>query len=242
MRVDGTFASRRHAELWLESGAWWVADAGSTNGIRVESAEGDARPRGALPRRRARAGDRARAGLRVVLSARADGPPADYPWVALRAATSRTGGSAGNGNHDGDATTPVVVPLAAARARRDAAHCRAHGAGGDRFEITHAARPERASTTIRRASCRSRIGRSRSQTLVIDWSHEGVSGHHVDVDGLDDSRARRSPRRQRHRRSTARRTRRRALPLAARRDDGARRRVCRASRACTLTLARRGDD
>ena len=26
-----------------------------------------------------------------------------------------------------------------------------------------------------------RVGRSRSQTLVIDWAHESVSGHHVDI-------------------------------------------------------------
>src|SRR5206468_5812285 len=36
--VDGVYASRRHCELWRDAGAWWVADAGSTNGIRVESA------------------------------------------------------------------------------------------------------------------------------------------------------------------------------------------------------------
>ena len=28
---------------------------------------------------------------------------------------------------------------------------------------------------------RFRVGRSRSQALVIDWAHEGVSGHHVDI-------------------------------------------------------------
>src|SRR5688572_3112492 len=30
--VDGTFVSRRHCEIWLENGAWWATDAGSTNG------------------------------------------------------------------------------------------------------------------------------------------------------------------------------------------------------------------
>jgi hypothetical protein len=34
-----------------------------------------------------------------------------------------------------------------------------------------------------------RIGRSRSQSLVIDWAHEGVSGQHVDIVELDDSSA-----------------------------------------------------
>ena len=34
-----------------------------------------------------------------------------------------------------------------------------------------------------------RIGRSRSQGLVIDWAHEDVSGHHVDIVELDDEGA-----------------------------------------------------
>ena len=36
--VNGKYASRRHCEIWLDNGAWWVTDSGSTNGIRVESA------------------------------------------------------------------------------------------------------------------------------------------------------------------------------------------------------------
>jgi len=35
--VDARYASRRHCELWFEHGTWWVADAGSTNGIRVDA-------------------------------------------------------------------------------------------------------------------------------------------------------------------------------------------------------------
>jgi hypothetical protein len=34
-----------------------------------------------------------------------------------------------------------------------------------------------------------RIGRSRSQTLVIDWAHEDVSGHHIDLIELDEQGA-----------------------------------------------------
>ena len=30
-----------------------------------------------------------------------------------------------------------------------------------------------------------RVGRSRTQGLVIDWAHEDVSGHHVDIGDLD---------------------------------------------------------
>src|SRR4029453_16927255 len=36
--VNGKYASRRHCEIWLDKGAWWVTDSGSTNGLPVESA------------------------------------------------------------------------------------------------------------------------------------------------------------------------------------------------------------
>src|SRR5438105_486359 len=35
--VNGEYASRRHCEIWFDRGAWWVADSGSTNGLRVEA-------------------------------------------------------------------------------------------------------------------------------------------------------------------------------------------------------------
>jgi hypothetical protein len=38
--VNGVYASRRHCEMWFDKGGWWVVDAGSTNGIRVESVSG----------------------------------------------------------------------------------------------------------------------------------------------------------------------------------------------------------
>jgi hypothetical protein len=86
LRVDGTYTSRRHAEIWLDDDGWHVADAGSTNGLRVESGGADGTPvrdrrdgdderRGADPRRRGNA-DRP-------LGARR-GPPADYPSIAVR--------------------------------------------------------------------------------------------------------------------------------------------------------------
>ena len=33
------------------------------------------------------------------------------------------------------------------------------------------------------------VGRSRSQALVVDWAHEGVSGHHVDIVEPDETGA-----------------------------------------------------
>ena len=83
IRVNATYASRRHAEIWLEHGTWWVTDAGSTNGIRVESPSGTPGRSGAV----VSAGEQALAltdGVRIVLSARTEGPAHDYPWLALR--------------------------------------------------------------------------------------------------------------------------------------------------------------
>ena len=37
IEVNGAYTSRRHAEIWLDSDGWWVADVGSTNGMRVEA-------------------------------------------------------------------------------------------------------------------------------------------------------------------------------------------------------------
>jgi hypothetical protein len=31
------------------------------------------------------------------------------------------------------------------------------------------------------------VGRSRSQALVVDWAHEGVSGHHIEIVEIDDA-------------------------------------------------------
>src|SRR4029079_47830 len=73
LRVDGTYTSRRHAELWLDDDGWHVADAGSTNGLRVES-DGAGAPARVVAT--ATTGDAAPlqvgAGMRIVLSARAD--------------------------------------------------------------------------------------------------------------------------------------------------------------------------
>jgi len=33
------------------------------------------------------------------------------------------------------------------------------------------------------------VGRSRGQGLAIDWAHEGVSGHHLDIVAIDEAGA-----------------------------------------------------
>jgi hypothetical protein len=84
--VDGVYASRRHCEIWLDKGAWWVSDAGSTNGVRVELGDqvvdaASARPAG----RDRRPSSKWPAGARVVLSARADEtPPIIRVWDRRR--------------------------------------------------------------------------------------------------------------------------------------------------------------
>lgn len=159
LRVDGTYTSRRHAELWLEGGAWWVADAGSTNGIRVEP--GGAREGGA-PDAPLRLAD----GARVVLSARAEGPAADHPWVALREPARAA-----------PRATPIApaprTPLTAVVPSR-VYMVTAEQAGGVRTLALHA------------GALPLSVGRSRNQGLVVERRHEGVSGHHLDLVALDE--------------------------------------------------------
>lgn len=174
--VNGVFASRRHCEIWLESGAWWVADAGSTNGIRVESATSVL----------ARAGSPAGAasvqktielvpGACIVLSALAQGSPAEYPRLSLRpmgnVALTEAPPSPGV-----QAPKTPVTPIVAPRRREAPLVLTATLASGVR-------------TVALRDGVPLRVGRSRNQDLVVDWAHEGVSGHHVDIGDVDESGA-----------------------------------------------------
>jgi hypothetical protein len=188
IRINGTYTSRRHAELWFERGTWYVADAGSTNGIRVESAApGAAKPGEA----RAVAAGSTQAialgtGMRIVLSARAEGPPGDYPWIALRPpATAKA-----------TASTPIAVAVAAPDAgpslvapvtpRTAVLSTRA---AEPVYEIMQAEATGTRVHAIRRSELPVTVGRSRGQTVVIDWCHEGVSGHHIEIDAIDDDGA-----------------------------------------------------
>jgi pSer/pThr/pTyr-binding forkhead associated (FHA) protein len=166
--VKGVYASRRHCELWLERGAWWITDSGSTNGIRVEPPPGalaqPARPRASI------AGDGAvlevPADARVVLSASAEGRPIDYPCLALRAAAN-TGASTAAAPMDLPSTpvTPIVVP---ARAAGGLVLTARMASGTRMIDVPEGEEPLR-------------VGRSRNQALVVDWAHQGVSGHHIDI-------------------------------------------------------------
>ena len=177
IRVNAAYASRRHAEIWLDNGVWWVADAGSTNGLRVESA--GALPKGAVtpvvaapvlerPTKLAE-------GARIVLSARAEGPPSDYPWLAMRPPESA------------DAR---ITPIAVAGSPRTPLTSILSARPGEVVLSLNAVQGSGAHTLeLRRGMLPVTVGRSRNQTLVVDRRHEGVSGHHLDIVEIDASGA-----------------------------------------------------
>ena len=120
--VDGEYASRRHCEIWLDKGAWWVTDCGSTNGIRVEPAtDGPA----TAPKLVSERGDGKPlpldAGLRVVLSASGQGPPLNIRALRCRQPMRRRA----RARHP---STPIVV----ATRPRTAFVIEARMASGDR--------------------------------------------------------------------------------------------------------------
>jgi hypothetical protein len=192
IRVEGTFTSRRHAELWLENGAWWVADAGSTNGLRVEPGPNGPQA-GVPPVAVAQAPVRVPNGYRVVLSARAEGPAGDYPWLALRPpprpsslvtpiagfAGARAAPRTAIAPAQAVVQTPATPTTQVLPVRAEAIAFRltlAHAAGVRTLPLLATALPVS-------------VGRSRHQTLVVDRSHDRVSGHHLDIVGLDEAGA-----------------------------------------------------
>lgn len=172
LRVNATYASRRHAELWLENGTWWVADAGSTNGIRIESAGGALEP-GCPVISGSEQPLALVEGVRIVLSARAEGPANEYPRVALwrppAAATRITP----------IASSSVAVP------RTPLTAVVATGPAELAFTLTVVSSSGPQSLELRASALPVSVGRSRNQTLVIDRRHECVSGHHLDIIDLD---------------------------------------------------------
>ena len=184
---------------------WRVADAGSTNGIRVEAGRGnDPAARAARSPRRSRATALALdATARIVLSARAEGPAGRLPVDRLARRVGATGaagahdagGAGGLGPGDGALRRDPIGRGRAFRARvRRAADAADGGARRTRAAKRRTRSSRRATTAsdatpFARASCRSAIGRSRGQAIVVDRRHQGVSGHHLEIDAIDEQAA-----------------------------------------------------
>ncbi len=111
--VDGTYTSRRHAEIWFDQGAWWLLDTGSTNGVRVDGgAKGVARS-GPAAEGGGHRPIRLPAGARIVLSALTEGPTSDYPALTLHTADPaprRPRRSPPAAGRPSTPITPVVAP------------------------------------------------------------------------------------------------------------------------------------
>jgi len=169
--VNAVYASRRHCEVWLDHGAWWVTDAGSTNGVRVE--------RGASVLGRSDSSNAGGAsvvevsdGARIVLSAHAEGPPADYPRVVFDAGREASIVATPIAPGASALTTPST-PIIKARPREGFVIAARTASGVHTVELSGEGLPFS-------------VGRSRTQSLVIDWAHEGVSGHHADITEIDE--------------------------------------------------------
>lgn len=174
IEVDGVYVSRQHCEIWLEHGVWWATDAGSTNGIRVEQ-PGDAAPESGRTRA-STPSDRAvlevPPGACIVLTASARGDARQYPRLVLRP----PGNASVRPVADTSSHATPVTPIAAPRGAGTLALTVRMASGARTIEFPDGTVPFR-------------VGRSRSQTLVVDWAHESVSGHHLDIVEPDPSGA-----------------------------------------------------
>jgi len=171
--VDGVYASRRHCELWLDKGSWWVADASSTNGIRVEYDDGStAQDHGDGRTAAGRSPIELVAGAWIVLAANMRGAAREYPRLSLRAIEPSATVASSIARDPGPLATPVT-PIAPPRQR----------SGG--WTIT--ARMTSGITTVEigKDAMPFRVGRSRNQALVIDRAHADVSGRHFEIVALD---------------------------------------------------------
>jgi len=171
--VNGVYASRRHCEIWVERGRWWASDSGSTNGIRVESPSAPARP--GASRLNDGTALEVEDGMSLVLSASAGGSAREYPRLTLRTGADAHPNPDAAAGHGAPATpvTPIAVPGGSASAFTVTARM---ASGVRTLDLPNGEQPIR-------------IGRSRNQALVIDWAHQGVSGHHIDILARDASGA-----------------------------------------------------
>src|SRR5512143_774416 len=174
--VSGSYASRRHCEIWFDAGAWWLTDTGSTNGTRVEQ---DGRVLGRSESRASAKDEPAvveiPAGARIVLSAFAAGRASDYPRLAIEAPPERSA-----------LATPLAPAAAMPATPSTPVFARSSTPG-----LTIAARMASGErrVDVRAEALPFSVGRSRNQTLGVDRAHEGVSGHHLDVIAIGEAGA-----------------------------------------------------
>jgi len=168
--VDGLYASRRHCEIWYERGSWWVADNGSTNGVRVEPVAGSAGNRTSARSAGQLEPLELPLGSSLVLSAQARGEPREYPRLTMQA----VGEANRSAESSGLAQPTPVTPIAPRRRRDPKPTIHVRMASGER------------DVEIRREALPFSIGRSRSQSLVIDRAHAEVSGRHIEIVALDE--------------------------------------------------------
>jgi hypothetical protein len=118
-------------------------------------------------------------GARIVLSARAEGAAADYPWLALRApARSATPGTPiAPGLAAGAPRTPLTAISPPREERAGGWEMKARFGNGEQTIVLSASRLPLS------------VGRSRSQALVVDRGHDAVSGHHLDITAVDEAGA-----------------------------------------------------
>jgi hypothetical protein len=164
--VDGVYASRRHCEVWFDRDAWWIADVGSTNGLRVEA-------KGAITRIEPSADKPGKpievpGGALVLLSASAQGEARLYPRMRLCSSVSQA-----TATTSANAGAPLVTPLAPSRPREPQLRIAARMASGMR------------EMDIGERSLPLGVGRSREQALVVDRAHADVSGRHLEIVAAD---------------------------------------------------------
>ena len=137
------------------------------------------------------------AGARIVLSAHADGEPR-----IIRALTLDVG-------RDASVAATPIAPAAPRRRHRRRRSSRRERARANSSITARMASGVRTVDLPRRRRFPSRSAARAARRWSIDWAHEGVSGHHVDITEIDEARRdRRGPRRQRRHRRRQRRTRR----------------------------------
>jgi uncharacterized Zn-binding protein involved in type VI secretion len=102
-------------------------------------------------------------GSRIVLSASGEGAPADYPRLTLVAPAGSAASVAAPSVH----STPVT-PIVPSRATPTLTLILSMASGERRIDVPCGDKPLH-------------VGRSRNQHVVIDWAHQAVSGHHLDL-------------------------------------------------------------